>query len=321
MITVRHALIQAVLVLFAASGAARATEGIAPAGPIGGTDLNQALLPPPGFYPGVVGGGIDLGDYRLGSGEDVDGSGHVGFGAVGALAVYPTTLFGGQLASSIGAGYQRACYRVGPAPESCSEGAMDVYTDLLLWSKFTPSAAFTNQPTGAAPIPYGTAFMAGLGVTWPTGEYDATSGVNVGSNFYTISPTVALTYTAPSFFGAAPGRATQLSARLFYNYYTENKDTNYDTGDTVSVDFSASEIAGPWQFGVTGIGWVQISDDAVNGVSNGVRASALNLGPIAQYNFGLGGNPAFIKAKYLWMVGGEYIPQSEGLTVVMGVSF
>lgn len=321
MTTFRRGLLRAALALFATAGAAQATEGIAPAGPIGGTDLNQALLPPPGIYPGIVGGGIDLGRYRLGAGDDMPGDGHVGFGAIGALVVYPHTLYDGQIASSIGVGYQRACYHLDIAPESCSEGPMDIYTDLFLWSKFTPSAAFGKQPAGAAPIPYGTAFMAGLGVTWPTGEYSATSGVNVGSNFYTISPTMALTYTAPSFFGDALGQATQLSARVFYNYYTENRDTNYDTGDTISADFSASQIAGPWQFGVTGIGWVQVSDDAVNGVSNGVRASALNLGPIAQYSFGLSGHPAFIKAKYLWMVGGEYIPQSSGLTVSMGISF
>lgn len=309
------------LVVLSVAGVARATEGIAPAGPIGGTDLNQALLPPPGVYPGLVGGGINLSDYHLGGGDDLSASGHVSFGALGALVVYPKMVLGGQVGSSIGVGYQRVCFGVDPAPDSCSEGAMDTYTDLFLWSKFAPSEAFSTQPEGGLPIPYGTAFMAGVGVTWPTGEYSTTSPVNVGSNFYTISPSVAITHTAPSVFTAAPGHATQLSARLFYNYYTENSDTNYDTGDTVSIDFSATEISGPWQFGVTGTGWVQIMDDTVNGASNGVRASALNVGPIVQYGFQLGKRRAFIKAKYLWMVGGEYIPQSDGLTVSMGISF
>lgn len=321
MILLSKGLLSVALASLLVAGPALATEGIAPAGPIGGTDLNQALLPPPGIYPGLVGGGINLRDYHLGGGADLPASGNVGFGALGALVVYPKMVLGGQVGSSIGVGYQRVCFGVEPAPESCSEGAMDTYTDLFLWSRFSPSEAFSTQPKTGIPIPYGTAFMAGVGVTWPTGEYSATSPVNVGSNFYTISPSVAITYTAPSFFTAAPGHATQLSARLFYNYYTENSDTNYDTGDTVSIDFSASEIAGPWQFGVTGTGWVQISDDTVDGVSNGVRASALNVGPIAQYGFQLGGSPAFIKAKYLWMVGGEYIPQSDGLTVSMGISF
>ncbi|APZ50803.1 SphA family protein [Salipiger abyssi] len=322
MIRLSKRLAQAAIILFAATGTAQALEGTAPAGPIGGTDLNQALLPQPGLYPFLVGGGVDLSRYRLGGGDDVRGDGHVGFGAVGALFVYPQTLFGGQLASSFGAGKQRVCYSAGPAPESCSEGAMDIYTDLLLWSKFSPSKAFADQPRDRAfPIPYGTAFMLGLGVTWPTGEYSSSDPVNVGSNFFTISPTMAVTHTAPSIFGAGPGRATQVSARLFYNHYTENGDTDYNTGNTVSLDFSASEIVGPWQFGVAGTGWTQIADDKIDGNSNGLRGSAMNLGLIAQYSFTVANRPAFIKAKYLWMVEGEYIPQSEGLTVSMGFKF
>lgn len=313
------ALMAAALLLSAA--AAQATEGLAPAGPIGGTDLNQALLPPPGIYPGLVGGGIDLTKYRLGAGADLPGDGRVSFGALGALVVYDQQFLGGQLASSIGFGRQKVCYDVAGGGKNCSEGAMDLYTDVFLWSKYTPSAAFAAQPKDGRIIPYGTALLVGLGVTWPIGEYDRNSPINVGSNFYTISPSMAVTHTAPSVFGGGAGRATQLSARLFYNHYTENKDSDYDTGDTVSVDFSASEIVGNWTLGVTGAAWTQVQDDSIGGVSNGVRAGAMTFGPIVQYDFALGDRPAFVKAKYLKVIAGEYIPQSEGLTVSMGMKF
>lgn len=228
---------------------------------------------------------------------------------------------GGQLASTIGYGRQKLCYGIGGGAEGCSSGAMDLYTDVLMWSKFTPSEAFMNQPKGGKIIPYGTAVMAGLGVTWPTGEYDRNASPNVGSNFYTISPNVAVTHTAPSIFGAAAGRASQVSARLFYNSYSENKDSHYQTGDTVSIDFSLAEVFGAWTLGVAGSGWTQIADDRVNNVSNGIRASALNLGPVVQYDFMMGNRPAYFKAKYLHMVAGEYITQSEGLTVSVGMKF
>lgn len=309
------------LALTIMSTAANATEGVAPAGPIGGTDLNQALLPGPGFYPAIIGGGIDLSEYRLGGGGEADASGSVGFGAIGGLFVYDQKPFGGQLASSFGIGHQKSCYGIDPNNENCDEGLMDLYTDLLMWSKFSPSESFFNQQESERVIPYGTAVMLALGATWPTGNYNSKEPMNVGSNFYTFSPSIALTHTVPSIFSDAENRGTQLSARLFYNHYTENKDTEYDSGDTVSIDFSVSEIIGNWTLGITGTGWSQVIDDTVGGVSNGVRASALNVGPIVQYDFTLKDKPTFVKAKYLSTVGGEYTPQSDGLTVVIGTKF
>lgn len=287
----------------------------------GGTDLNQALLPPPGFYPGLVGGALDLGNFRIGAGDKLDGSGRVGFGAVGALVVWDAQLFGGQIASSIGFGKQKVCYGFAPAGESCSEGWMDTYTDLLMWSRFSPSNAFEEQPQGGKIIPYGTAVLLGLGVTWPTGEYDRNAPINVGSNFYTISPSIAVTHTSPSIFTAAPGRATQVSARLFYNNYTENKATGYNTGNTASVDFSVSEIIGAWTVGLTGTGWVQLADDRVNGVSNGVRGSSFNIGPIFQYEFMAGDRPTVAKMKILHTVAGEYNTNATGVTLSLGTKF
>jgi len=289
-----------------------ATEGIAPAGPIGGTDLNQALLPPvPGLYYGVVGAPLKLGDYRLDGGGKAKGDGHLGIGAVAGLIVYDHQLFGGQLASSIGVGYQRVCYQLGGTGKNCSEGVMDTYTDLLMWSKFMPSENFSKQPQGGRVIPYGTAVLLSMGATWPTGKYDKHKPINVGSNFYTFSPSVALTHTSPSIFGAA-GHATQVSARLFYNHYTENQDSDYDSADTVSVDFSASEMFGNWTLGIAGTGWSQIADDKVHGDSNGIRGDAFSIGPIVQYDFSLGDRPAFIKLKYLKMTSGSATPQVDG---------
>ena len=51
--TFKNMLLVAATILTAAT-TAQATEGLAPAGPIGGTDLNQALLPPPGVYQRIL---------------------------------------------------------------------------------------------------------------------------------------------------------------------------------------------------------------------------------------------------------------------------
>src|SRR5574337_612482 len=55
------------------SGPASAIEDNVAAGPIGGTDIRSAFLPPPGFYGGVIGVGSTVHDIKDGSGQTVPG--------------------------------------------------------------------------------------------------------------------------------------------------------------------------------------------------------------------------------------------------------
>ncbi|MFG1279856.1 SphA family protein [Xanthobacter autotrophicus] len=294
-----------------------AAESISPAGPIGGTDIRSALLPPPGNYGAAVAGGIDLTGWYTAD-DWLPATGNVEFGGLGWLHVYDLDVLGGRLASSIFVGVQETCFGLTEATKRCAQGLRDTYSDIFVWSKFVPSADFASQPPAPIPIPYGTAFLVGFGMNFPTGAYNAEQGINIGSNFYTFSPNIGITHTTKSWLGPTFGDATEFSARMFFNFYTENTETNYKTGPVISLDFALTERKGPLQYGLTGTGFRQISDDTLFGVAvgnNGNRASALNIGPLVAYDFFVDQRPFNIMFKGLFTVWGENNTESMGLTV------
>ena len=282
-------------------GNALASQGISPSGPIGGTDLNQALNPPHGVYGGLILGYVDFLDWYF----DDDTGHEIGDGqsyaALSLSYVYGAKIFGGTVSSSIMAGYEDLTFGFKEQNRYYDDsGAMDIYTDIFFWSRFFPSRAFLSQPETSA-IPYGLGVGGGLGVTWPTGAYDEDSNYNVGSNFYTLSPSIALTWTVPSLFGKALGDATQFSTRVFYNYYTENEDADFRNGAILSMDYSVTQIAGPFQYGIAGLIYRQVADDDFTGPKSAGRtenkAKSMAIGPVAQYSFTAQGRPWTAKLK------------------------
>ncbi|KMU96587.1 phenol degradation meta-pathway protein [Pseudomonas putida] len=173
-------------------------------------------------------------------------------------------------------------------------------------------------------IPYGLNVLLGLGVTFPTGKYDKSEMVNVSANVYDFAPNFALTYVVPSIFGEGTGDATEFSARVFYNMYTKNHDTDYQTGDLVSMDFAISQRFGQWQVGLAGTGFVQIEDDRVNGFTppnNGNRAKSLSLGPVVSYDFLWDDTPWNVTLKGLTGIDGENTAAARGVVLKIGRQF
>ena len=295
-----------------------AGEAIRPAGPIGGTDIRQALMPPPGVYVGAAGVGLGLEHFWNGD-DRLESHGSSRMAGVGIAVVYDTQLWGGSLGSTLATHYERTCFGLKSMKKACGEGQGDTYTDVLMWGKNLSASPDTPNPTPW--IPYGLNVLVGLGVTIPTGKYSAKEGMNVGSNVYDFAPNVALTYITPSVFGQGWGDATEFSGRLFYNMYTKNDDTDYKSGDILSLDFAISQRFGQWQAGVAGSTFTQLKDDRLNGEvapNDGNRAKALNLGPVVAYDFMWDGVPWSISAKGLLTVMGENIAGGPGLAIRIG---
>lgn len=284
-----------------------AAQGLTPAGPIGGTDMNQALTPPSGLYGGLVYGYVHYNDWYFddSKGHPIDDGTH--FGALGLMYVYDTKLFGGSVLSSMSIGYQTLTFGYNETALNPTgtyydaEGLMDMYTDIFFWTRFFPGKAFTSQPKGSF-IPYGLGIGGGLGMTWPTGAFDEDDPFNVGSNHYTFSPSIAATWTTPSLIGKALGDATQFSARVFYNHYTENEDLEFTNGALLSVDYAITQLSGAWQYGIQGNAFKQVSGDDLGAKAIAMgrtknRTESINLGPIVQYNFLVKNKPYFAKAK------------------------
>lgn len=303
------------------AGGAWALEGAAPTGPIGGTDVRSALLPPPGLYGVAVGADVAMGDLYTPIGAiPASGSTLVGGGAL--LYVYDTSFLGGSIASSIYAGYEQQCYGVRqPGARTCVDGIIDIYSDLLLWSFFIPDKHSSGQQGGIFPIPYGLAIQFGVGVGFPTGPWNLGSPLNVGANFYDIVPNIAFTYTIPSIFGLGAGDATEFSTRIFHHFYTKNHDTNYKTGNILNIDWAITQRLDNWQFGLSGTYWSQVSNDEINGLMvgpDGNQAMGIAMGPVLSYDFIAAERPWNLTFKWNIRIKVENTPAAELFLMRLG---
>jgi hypothetical protein len=278
-----------------------AAEGTTVAGPIGGTDIRSAFLPPPGLYGGIVGVAASANQIRDGAGNPRAGLDAVDIDSRSAsivlLYVPDIKLFGGSIGflGTVGAG--SICGQiVSTNPSRCLSGVGDPYVEMS-WSRFF---GFTRHSydKNAAPIREGLAVRAGLGAVLPFGPYDATirasNGITIGGNIWDIAPSVAFTYTTPPLIA----EGTEFSTKIYLNNYSTNPATDYKTGSNINIDFAISEHIGRWQIGAAGYYLRQIADDRRHGVPvppDGRRAEVLSLGGVVNYDIAEAG--ASIKFK------------------------
>ena len=269
---------------------ALAAEGATVAGPIGGTDIRSAQLPPPGLYGGMV-------FFYATAREFVDGSGHVipalsglelDRKRAGPFLIYVPNVqvLGGSVAVAgiIPGGTE--CGRLFAAtPPRCIEGLGDPYVEAA-WSRFYGSVRPSQYP-GAFPIAEGLTATFGFGAVIPIGKYDVTDattqGLAIGNNIWDLAPIVALTYTTKPIIA----EGTEFSAKFYWNNYLKNPATQYSTGTILNTDFAVSEHIGRFQFGAAGFYTVQVADDKQFGVRippDGKRAKVLMLGGVLGYD-------------------------------------
>jgi hypothetical protein len=267
-----------------------AIEGNTAAGPIGGTDIRSALLPPPGIYAGIIGLISPVHEIHDGSGNPVPGLDAVDLIARVSgpfFAFVPNlTAFGGSLGLLGVFPYGQECgHVVSVLPSRCSTGFGDPYFEIA-WSRTFGHLRPSRDP-GAFPIMQGLAVELGLGAVLPVGKYDrmlqATNGVTIGNNTFDVAPSVAVTYTTPPLIA----EGTEFSAKLYWNNYRTNPDTQYKAGSLLDVDFAVSEHLGRFQVGAAGFYAFQVEDDTQFGVQippDGRRVEILNLGGVVNYD-------------------------------------
>jgi hypothetical protein len=268
---------------------ASAIEGTTAAGPVGGSDVRVALLPPPGFYGGVsffAGNAPRLVD---GNGNDFPGlSPHFTLKAAAPFFLYvpDVQLFGGSIGVFGVAPYGAECGRfLATQPWACAWGAGDPYVEIGWWRYFgTPRP---SRVPGSFPILEGLAVSVGVGAVFPVGQYNVTQvtqqGIGVGNNIFDIAPAVAVTYTTPPIFA----EATEISAKVYWNMYRINPATQYQTADFITVNFAVTERYGRYQLGVAGTYAFQFADDKQFGVKvppDGRRSEVLLLGGVFVYD-------------------------------------
>lgn len=284
MISLRYFI--AVILLAAACVPARAVEGPSAAGPLGGTDIRSAQLPPPGVYGGDILFWANAFDFVDGNGNTIPAvaDGYIEKAVTGPFILYvpDVKVAGGSISIGGIVPIGRDCGQVFAGTQTeCLYGAGDPYIEAS-WSRgfgsWRPSAY-----AGALPIFEGLTVMAAFGVVVPIGTYDVdlarSNAVTLGNNIWTFAPAVALTYTTRPIL--ADG--TEFSTKVFWNNYLENPDTSYSTGDLIDIDFALTEHVGRWQAGLAGFYAFQIEDDRLFDVSippDGRQAEVLYLGGV-----------------------------------------
>ena len=264
--------------------------------------MRSAMLPPPGLYFGtlqLVAGTLDFLDGR---GKTIPGfeGAHLTKGVAGPFLYYvpQTKIFGGHVAI---AGIVPAVHQCGHffagQPDDCDTGIGDPYVEVA-WSRFFGSFRPSTY-AGAYPIPEGLSVLLGFGAVIPAGKFTArdplSQALSAGTNIWDFAPTVAFTYTTKPFLA----EGTEFSAKLYWNNYLENPDTDYRTGDLLNIDFAVTEHIGRFQVGLAGLYAVQIEDDKISGSSippDGRRGEVFQIGGVVGYDMPEHGSSFKLKA-------------------------
>lgn len=267
-----------------------AVEGPAAAGPIGGTDIRSALLPPPGLYAGTAQLGAATLGFHDGAGDKIPAlrDARLVKEVAGPFIFYvpDVKVLGGSIGIGAIAPFGNICGHlfIGQSKQ-CTASVGDPYVEID-WARFYGKLRPSSY-AGAYPIAEGLSVLVGFGVVIPAGHADfsdpLSQSLSMGTNIWDFAPSIALTYTSPAII--ADG--TEVSVKLFWNNYLENSETRYRTGDVLNLDFAVTEHIGRLQLGVTGFYAAQAEDDRIDGVSippDGRRGELLQIGGIVAYD-------------------------------------
>ena len=121
-------------------------------------------------------------------------------------------------------------------------------------------------------------FVVGPLVTLPIGDYDKDDLANIGSNYYTFEPVFAFTYISDSGY--------EVSSKFMYDINTENKDTDYKSGDEFHFDWFAGKHFKKFTAGLNGYVYKQVTDDELDGDDvEDFKGQAFGIGPDIQFNY------------------------------------
>lgn len=232
--------------------AALAREAGAPTSVPAGNTIGVAVAasPPPGFYFSSRSGYWDA--------ELSDGNGD----------------FGGQENTLVDTAFQFIWV---PGTKILGGDYKAFATIPLLYNDQTRSAPFPAPMQGSeSKLAFGNVEIHPLEVSWmiqpgifvstgfsifaPTGQFSDTAEINSGANFWTFSPSIGYSYLRD-------GWNASVHAQYFTN--TENKDTDYRSGDDVLVNATVMKDLGGWSMGPVAYYRKQVTSDTNNGTSYG----------------------------------------------------
>lgn len=156
--------------------------------------------------------------------------------------------------------------------------------------------------------------IGALEVVAPTGQYSKSDMVNIGSNFWSFNPLVAITYIGDK---DSPVPGFEASSKIMYWINTINTETSYTSGQEFAADYFVGQHLGKWTLGGAGNVYYQTTkdkqygqtaSDTFTGQRNGNKGKQFTVGPLVSYNIA---DKGCITAKYLFPVVEENRPQGN----------
>jgi hypothetical protein len=121
----------------------------------------------------------------------------------------------------------------------------------------------------------------GLDIYIPTGAYDEDRLANLGRNYWTFEPVLAMTYLSDGGF--------EISAKFMYDFNTKNGDTEYQSGQEFHTDYTIGyHLNKQWAMGIGGYYYDQTTNDKLDGNvlgNGGFEGRVFAVGPVVQYGY------------------------------------
>lgn len=267
--------------------------------------LDAAILPPSGFYGQIIGAHYEANSVKDPMGNNVQfattlpvapGVSVPVAGTVDAKIItnvlVPRFVF---ISDDVFLGGHAGAYVAVPLVDKSREVNVAVTTALpapypaMIGAAATAAASGKQRGLGDVEV---TSFIgwkhddlsivAALNVDLPTGKFDKTSQVNLGTNYYSFRPLLSAAYSTDSGF--------DVGAAVSYNVSTVNKDTNYKSGQYLTVEYEATyQFSGNFKAGLQGYYLDQTTNDqdpnssAAVPIFNGNKARAEAIGPVASW--------------------------------------
>jgi hypothetical protein len=283
-----------ILIMHITGFSANATEGGGSHYVGGNEDFMLAALPPPGFYPIVYYTNYHANNMKNNSGNTIDG---LNFSVnVNALTIRPVYVTKWKLfdADVI---WHAAIPLVEQEVEMMGskdkvEGLGDIEFGPVLTWHFNKNWHLT----------------AAIDAMVPTGHYDKHDLSNIGRNYWTIDPILAVTYISDGGF--------EVSGKFQYFFNTKNENTEYTSGNEFVVDYLVGQHIGNWGIGLNGVIYKQTTDDEQNGKDiEENKGQKISVGPCVQYNY----KNMWVTAKYQWDT--EVKNRTEGQTLWLKLTY
>jgi hypothetical protein len=140
-------------------------------------------------------------------------------------------------------------------------------------------------------------YSALVPVYTPTGDFSTDSLANAGLNYWTIDPTLSVSYN---------NAETGLNAALYggVTYNTENNATDYQSGSMLHFDGSVQQLvpvgSGFLGVGIEGFYFEQVTGDSGDGAKLGnFEGRTMGAGPVLNYILPLGAQTFVAELKWL----------------------